>query len=171
MRCEECAKEIPNIGYDLKRPVLRNRDGVSSPLSSLVAIESVITSVGAGITFGLPITIPDNLLIGQLPGASIKAHICVRDVFIVRHANGTVTLVTGKVYYEDVWKRSHCVAAIDGLGATNNAHLLLIANSPITDAQPENLGRFFVNLNQFTLGTATNFSTNITANIDIQYEQ
>jgi hypothetical protein len=47
----------------------------------------------------------------------------------------------------------------------------LVADAPLTDAMPSNLGSFAIELTTLTLGGATALTATIRANIELQYEQ
>lgn len=169
MICPKCKEEIQG---ELRRPILRTKDGVENPYASCCVFSTSIASGAIGTTIDTnKVSIVDNLIIGQLPGGAIKAHITIRDMFAVIGANGTVNAVVGFLHYIDVSRRVHCVAAFSGLQSINNDAVLLIVDAPITDAQPDNIGYFALEIVSLTLGTATAVTAYIRANIEVQYEQ
>lgn len=169
MICPKCKEEVQG---ELKRPILRTKDGVENLYASSGYFSTSINTAVVGTTIDTnKVTITENLIIGQLPGGSIKAHIAIRDMFAVIGANGTVTSVIGFLHYVDVSRRVHTLAAFSDLQAINNDATLLIVDAPITDAQPDNIGYFALELVSLTLGTATRITAYIRANIEVQYEQ
>lgn len=171
MRCQDCAKEITKEGGELRRPILRNRDGNSTIYASLVTVAGQVTGTVVGTTFSAPITIPDTLLINQLPGTSIKAHVCIKDVFIILFSDGTVTSHNGWLYYRDVFNRLHTLMVLGGPNNYSQPNIRLLADAAVTDAMPPDLGAIGLEINSVVFGTGTFIRALFRANIEIHYEQ
>lgn len=165
----------------LSRPTLRSQDLLASEHIStfMVRVSTSLTSLGVGIRNITPLGPPPQpLRLLQQPGAAYKAHLCIRDVLVTAFASGSLIAppsIDAILLYEDPAGSRHLIGGISGTLSTSGIvlqqpRLLLIPDAALTDARPQSLGAFGLEVITWSLGTSSGVTFTVYANIGVLYE-